>query len=73
MAATEVLEHIGVTLGGGLVKISDDILEKDHNVTRTNASDEMANIAETKAFEKLMAVAFIHSADKARFDEVATD
>lgn len=72
-AAVDVLEHIGVTFGGCLVSIADKILQQDFNKTRELATDDEANRAETRAFDKLMAVAFIHSVDKARFEDVPTD
>lgn len=35
--------------------------------------DEEANRAETKAFDKLMTIALIHSVDRAWFEDVATN
>lgn len=69
----DVLEHIRVVLKGGQVKIADKILQKDFNKTRDNAKDDEANIAETREGDRLLVIAFIKSADEARYGEVITD
>ena len=64
VATTDVLEHMGVVIGGALVKIADAILEKDFQKTREAATDIEANQAETSACDRLFAVVFIKSADQ---------
>lgn len=71
-AAVDALEHIGVMFEGCLVKISDGIPKENYKKTRAEASDNEANRAEKESFEKLMAVEFTKSAEKASFQEVST-
>lgn len=72
-AVVDVLAHIGVSLGSSLTKITTGILEKDFKTKKKDATDEQVKKAEAKAFDRLVAVAFINSVDKARFQEVSTN
>lgn len=73
VAATQVLEHIGVKFGGALEKIANKILKEDKKLERSDATKDDIKEAEEKALEKLLAVAFINAADRARYQEVTTD
>lgn len=67
MAIRDALWNIGVFLEGGIVKIADNIIREDFNKTKENASDDETNIAETRAGDRLLAIAFIKSAEEARY------
>lgn len=73
VATLNVVGHIGVVLWGGLVKISDNITQEDLNKTKGNTSDGETNNAETREGNRLVAIAFIKSADETRYGEIITD
>lgn len=73
-ATVDVAKHTGVELGKALVTISNNVLKSDHKKEkRDDATSEEVKNAEATALDKLLAVAFLLGADKARFQEVITD
>ena len=73
IAAAEVLQHIGVSLGGALNTMSDGIISDDHKKSRESATTELIKRAEMKALDRMLAVSFIQSADRARYQQVAVN
>lgn len=69
-AAVDVLKHIGVDLGAGLTTLSESAL-KEENKNRVTAPKADREKAEKKVLNKLLAVAFIQSAEKARYQQVS--
>lgn len=66
VATRDVLEHFDVFLGGGIVKLAYNILLEDFNKTREGASDSDANIADVRAWDRLLTITFINWAEEAR-------
>lgn len=62
-----------MSLGGALKSIIDIVISDDHKTKRENETAELIKRAETKAIEKMLAVDFIQSADKARYQQVAVN
>lgn len=72
-AATQVLDHVGVKLGGALQKLANGILKEYDGVERSTASTDQIQRSEEKALNRLLAVAFLSSADSNRYHEVTTN
>lgn len=53
--------------------MTDGILNEDDELDRTDASAGDIKKTESQEFERLLAVAFINAADKARYQEVTTN
>lgn len=73
IAASQVLEHIEVDLGTSLKKIVGKTLQSDGVTTRESATNSQLKAAETKVLNRLLAVAFISGADRARYQEIEAD
>lgn len=72
-AATEVLEHIGISFGAMFQGIADKLLESEFNTNREDATDQQATEAETKAGESVLAVMFLKQSCQARYAEINRD
>lgn len=70
-ATVEVIKHVGVDFAKCLTKLTNDVLTAD-NLSRNTATQDQISEAETKAYEKFLAVMFIKGADKARYESIMT-
>lgn len=72
-AATEVLEHVGVTFGAMFQGMADDVLKSQYDTDREGATDEQATEAERKAGDSVLAIMFLRQSCPARYGEVARE
>ena len=67
-----MLEHIGIVIGVSLVKLANNILDKDkdYNSKKGNKNDNKANLTETKAKNKLIYISFVELNDPELYGKV---
>ena len=68
-----VLKHTRVQIGGGIVRISDRIIEKNYYTIMYIASNNKSNLADTKASERVIYFAFTKAADTSLYGKIARD
>lgn len=72
-AATEVLEHVGITFGAMFQGMADNILKSQYDKDREGSTDEQATEAETKAGESVLAIMSLKQSCAVRYGEVTRE
>lgn len=70
-AAVEVVKHVGVDLPKALTRLTDESLKAD-KLSRDTTTQEQISEAESKTYDRFLAVMFIKGADKGRYESIMT-